>query len=319
MCLATGQDSDDLHRFVASRGGGRKGGRPWLVEGPQAPTAHPQPPAAARGRAPTSGTRRSGGEGPGAPSSALGPRRGKAAQPVCGEAGDKRPWRGHRPLPGRPRGESGRGRCGPSGRGAEEGPSCRRLGCARGRNVVPAAARRRGGRRSRSCSGAGSRSGGGTTHSSCSSSSTWSPCESPPALRPSAGNGRLPGAVGARQAGPSETREWAGEPAGRGAAQTPGSRRPSAEKEGPLPGRPGAASRREEQAPLSSFGPAAGNAGGPRPERGGGGGLPDPAACVPGLRAGGRALGPDPGTGSVRRGLSALPAVLSGFSVPRTH
>ncbi|XP_073096096.1 uncharacterized protein [Manis javanica] len=55
VCLATGQDSDDLHRFVASRGGGRKGRRPWPAEGPQAPTAHPQPPAAARGRAPAPG------------------------------------------------------------------------------------------------------------------------------------------------------------------------------------------------------------------------------------------------------------------------
>lgn len=195
-----------------------------------------------------------------------------------------------------------------------QGPQCRP-----GRGATTRGPRAHGGsgsRRSRSCSGAGSRSGGGTTRSSCNSSSTWSPCESPPALRPSAGNGRLPGAVGARQAGPSETREWAGGPAVRGAAQTLGSRRPSGEKEGPLPGHPGAASRREEQTPPPSLRPAARRA---RPERGGGGGLPDPAACVPGLGAGGRALGPDPGTGSVRRGLSALPAVLSGFSVPRTH
>lgn len=102
-----------------------------------------------------------------------------------------------------------------------------------------------GSRRTRSCSAAGSRGGGDTTRSSCSSSSTWSPCESPPA----AGLPRETGAARARGAGSPETRGWAGGPA---AAGDPG--RPRRSVPGPRAAWAGRERRPRPRAPGRSGG-----------------------------------------------------------------
>lgn len=181
-------------------------------------------PAAARGRAPASGTGRPRGRVPALRTPTCGCAAGR--QPgrrrgAGGLGGDTRPC-----LAGRGAAAGG-GAAAPGARGAEEVPSSltsagpppplRRAGprCRPGPGATTPGTGARGGRgspRSRSCSGAESRSGGGRTRSSCSSSSTWSPCESP-FVTPAPDFCEERG-WGLRVARRSETQEWAYGPVG---------------------------------------------------------------------------------------------------------
>ncbi|XP_047550330.1 translation initiation factor IF-2-like [Lutra lutra] len=170
------------------RGGARARGRgsPAVPQASTAPLA-----AAARGRAPTPVGLAAG---PGSSQRGLGALTREAAGRPDGRrgprglGGDSGPYPGGRQegaLRGRP--AAARSKCRlrrlsrlrcAAGPPQPRGPRCRP---GRGATMPgPGACGGRGSRPSRSCSGAGSRSGGGTTRSSCSSSSTWSPCESPP-------------------------------------------------------------------------------------------------------------------------------------------
>ena len=171
----------------------RRGAQPRAERalGPHRASSAPRLLAAARGRAPASGTSRpdcrtrrydqqleaalafgrrgAGGRGG---DTRLGPA-GRGAAAGGGAAGlgvhsaeevpssPRRPPQPRRTGPPQPR------RAGPRCR-PDPGATTRGQGARGGRESL----------RSRSCSDAGSRGGGGTTRSSCSSSSTWSPCES---------------------------------------------------------------------------------------------------------------------------------------------